>query len=212
MPKPIYLGQKLRRARKDAGLTQDELAKAVGVATVTIQQYERNLREPKYRVLYKISEVLGLPGPSYFLEPEDAERTPYPNVNAERARAGLTQEQLAAKLGVTRKTLYNWELTGIPKDKLDLMAEIFGVSPDYLLDQPGADTDEPAQEERPSILAEKEKQFIRSEMTFFLASKAGAIMLQREGLTPEEKLAVTEEIVREVMGYCRRVLGQSKRK
>jgi transcriptional regulator with XRE-family HTH domain len=57
----------------------------------------------------------------------------YPNVEAERARAGWTQEQLAEKLGVTRKTLYNWELSGIPDDKLDLMARLFKVSPEYLL-------------------------------------------------------------------------------
>lgn len=57
----------------------------------------------------------------------------YPNIAAERARAGLTQEQFADKLGVTRKTLYNWELSGIPEDKVQLMAELFGVSPEYLL-------------------------------------------------------------------------------
>lgn len=57
----------------------------------------------------------------------------YPNVEAERARAGWTQEQLAEKLGVTRKTLYNWELSGIPEDKLALMAKLFKVSPKYLL-------------------------------------------------------------------------------
>lgn len=57
----------------------------------------------------------------------------YPNIAAERARAGLTQEQLADKLGVTRKTLYNWELSGIPEDKIQLMADLFGVSPEYLL-------------------------------------------------------------------------------
>lgn len=58
----------------------------------------------------------------------------YPNIAAERARAGMTQEQLADRLGVTRKTLYNWETTGIPEDKVNLMADIFGVAPDYLLE------------------------------------------------------------------------------
>ena len=31
----------------------------------------------------------------------------YPNINAERSRMGLTIEELAEKLGVTRKTVYN---------------------------------------------------------------------------------------------------------
>ena len=58
----------------------------------------------------------------------------YPNINAERARLGLTAEQLAQKLGVTRKTLYNWSVKGdIPQAKLEQMARIFSCSVDYLL-------------------------------------------------------------------------------
>ncbi len=58
----------------------------------------------------------------------------YPNINAERARLGLSLEQLASELGVTRKTVYNWITKGdIPQSKLILMAEIFDCSIDYLL-------------------------------------------------------------------------------
>lgn len=58
----------------------------------------------------------------------------YPNIDAERARAGLTTEVLACKLGVTRKTLYNWINSGnIPQSALENMAAIFNCSIDYLL-------------------------------------------------------------------------------
>lgn len=58
----------------------------------------------------------------------------YPNIEAERARRCLSVEQLTAKLGVTRKTYYNWCKRGkIPQNKLVLMSEIFGTSVDYLL-------------------------------------------------------------------------------
>lgn len=58
----------------------------------------------------------------------------YPNIAAERARRGMSQEEFAAALGVTRKTLYNWETAGrIPAAALDKMADMFGVSVDYLL-------------------------------------------------------------------------------
>lgn len=58
----------------------------------------------------------------------------YPNIDAERARAGLTAEVLARKLGVTRKTLYNWINSGnIPQSALEKMAAIFNCSIDYLL-------------------------------------------------------------------------------
>ena len=59
----------------------------------------------------------------------------YPNIEAERARNGMTVEDLTKKLGVTRKTYYNWIAQGkIPQSKLIAMADIFEVSVDYLLE------------------------------------------------------------------------------
>lgn len=59
---------------------------------------------------------------------------PYPNINAERHRAGLTLDEFANKLGVTRKTVYNWMAHGaIPQKKLEAMSELFHCSIDYLL-------------------------------------------------------------------------------
>lgn len=58
----------------------------------------------------------------------------YPNIAAEQARKSMTRGELAAQLGVSRKTLYNWVLNGnIPQSKLECMAEIFQCSTDYLL-------------------------------------------------------------------------------
>lgn len=58
----------------------------------------------------------------------------YPNINAERARLGLSMEELAQRLGVTRKTIYNWAAKGnIPQSKLAQMSALFGCSADYLL-------------------------------------------------------------------------------
>jgi len=58
----------------------------------------------------------------------------YPNIDAERARKGLTVSSLTNLLGVNRKTYYNWLSKGvIPQSKLNAMADIFNVSVDYLL-------------------------------------------------------------------------------
>lgn len=58
----------------------------------------------------------------------------YPNIEAERARKGLTKEELANFLGVNRKTLRKWVNVGkIPTDKLTQMADLFGCTTDYLL-------------------------------------------------------------------------------
>lgn len=58
----------------------------------------------------------------------------YPNIDAERARKGLTKTNLAKILNINRKTYYNWVSKGeIPQNKLEEMAELFDVSVDYLL-------------------------------------------------------------------------------
>jgi transcriptional regulator with XRE-family HTH domain len=58
----------------------------------------------------------------------------YPNIAAERARMGLTLEEFSELLGVTRKTILNWETKGnIPQGALEKMADLFHVTVDYLL-------------------------------------------------------------------------------
>lgn len=58
----------------------------------------------------------------------------YPNIEAERARRGMSAEDLAQELGVGRKTLYNWTQNGnIPASALVRMADLFQCSVDYLL-------------------------------------------------------------------------------
>ena len=56
----MELGQIIQEKRKKAGLTQKELAKKIGVATITIQQYERGLREPKLETVARIAEALNV--------------------------------------------------------------------------------------------------------------------------------------------------------
>lgn len=58
----------------------------------------------------------------------------YPNIAAERAKRKMSMDALAEKIGVTRKTIYNWESAGsIPQSALEKMADLFGCSIDYLL-------------------------------------------------------------------------------
>lgn len=51
--------EKIREARKKAGLKQDEFATAIGVSLRTVSNYEAGTRYPKKReTYYKIAEVL----------------------------------------------------------------------------------------------------------------------------------------------------------
>lgn len=58
------------------------------------------------------------------------------NISYYRKLSGLTQEQLAEKLSVDRTTVSKVELAlvGVSLDLLFEMAEIFGISPDKLLE------------------------------------------------------------------------------
>ena len=63
----------------------------------------------------------------------------YPNIAAERAKREMSLEEMADELGVSRKTIYNWEQSGnIPQSALEKMSEMFSCSIDYLLDRRGA--------------------------------------------------------------------------
>ena len=56
-------------------------------------------------------------------------------LNALRRRAGLSQEQLADRLGVTRQSVSKWESGQAAPElgKLVALSELFGVSVDYLV-------------------------------------------------------------------------------
>ncbi|EOC9182277.1 helix-turn-helix domain-containing protein, partial [Escherichia coli] len=52
------LGIRLKRLRKDKGLTQVELGKLSGVTGVTIGYWEKDLNEPGSKALSKLAQAL----------------------------------------------------------------------------------------------------------------------------------------------------------
>ena len=59
------------------------------------------------------------------------------SIEAERARNGMSKDELATQIGISVKTYYNW-LNGvnpIPSTALIKMSDIFGVTIDYLLNR-----------------------------------------------------------------------------
>lgn len=53
-------GQRIRDARKKAGLTQKQLGEQIGVSGAMIGQYETGIRNPKPDTLKKIADPLGV--------------------------------------------------------------------------------------------------------------------------------------------------------
>jgi transcriptional regulator with XRE-family HTH domain len=86
----------------ERGLEQRDVAARLGVQLATVGRWERDQKRPAIRHMPRILELLGpgasgLPGSS----PED--------LRAARRRRGITQAELATRLGVDRRTLGDWE-------------------------------------------------------------------------------------------------------
>ena len=56
----MSVGDNIKKARKNAGLTQKELAEKCGAAEITIRQYESSKREPRNEQLMKIARLLNV--------------------------------------------------------------------------------------------------------------------------------------------------------
>lgn len=54
------LGNNIKKYRKEAGLTQKDLAEILGVAIGTIQQYELGKRQPRLEMINRIARALGI--------------------------------------------------------------------------------------------------------------------------------------------------------
>lgn len=66
------VAEKIRKARRDTGLTQKQFAAKIGMAGSTLGLYETAERSPDYDVLQRISEATGHPMSWFFGETEGA--------------------------------------------------------------------------------------------------------------------------------------------
>ena len=54
------LGEKIRQARREKGLTQEQLAQALFVSRQTVSNWENGKTEPDYQTLVRLSQELGM--------------------------------------------------------------------------------------------------------------------------------------------------------
>lgn len=64
-------GEKIKKQRKQLGLTQVELAEKLHITQGTLAQYETERRKPKFETLKKIADVLCVPWTSLCDDVED---------------------------------------------------------------------------------------------------------------------------------------------
>ena len=130
---PDYFGSRLKALRKKAGLTQEELADVLGISYMTVRRWEAGKASPRVEDIPSIAQALGVPEADLL---DTNASIPFgANLKALRRKAGLTQSQLADKIGVSLLTLFRWE-----KDErqprmseIKALAKALGVSEAELL-------------------------------------------------------------------------------
>ena len=80
-------------------------------------------------------------------------------LKALRLDRGLTQDEVGKRILVSKQTLYKYEndiVTNIPVDKIELLAEVYHVTPAYIMgwEQPEEDVDDsPSYYDDPEVAA-----------------------------------------------------------
>ena len=136
------LGERIKEARKTAGLTQADLAEKLNVHVRTVSKWERGICEPDISVFGSLAAALGVSLGSLFGSEEYGgcvkadEKSVFDaaafggSVAAERKRSGRSQSELAASLNVSADTVSKWErgVTAPSADDLLSLARVFSVS------------------------------------------------------------------------------------
>lgn len=68
----VSFGRVLRQLRKEAGLTQEQLALAAGIERNYVSLIERGINQPALKVIFKLAEALGTT-PSKILQQVEAQ-------------------------------------------------------------------------------------------------------------------------------------------
>ncbi|WP_239449906.1 helix-turn-helix transcriptional regulator [Lactococcus lactis] len=114
-----YVGNKIKEQRIFLGLTQEELAKKVGVGKTTISNYEVGLRSPKKPQMIKLSEVFGISIDDFFPSVNPQNNNVHSDIPSLSSLTEQQQEQLLklSKLDLDDSILNTVELMSKADDK-----------------------------------------------------------------------------------------------
>ncbi len=139
------IGEFLKYIRKQRGLTQEQVAERLNIATPVLSKWENNKAVPSLDMLCRLCNVLNISIEECIaVEVCDGERIlPPENYDAVklgvalkdlRIKNGLSQAEVGKKIFVTSQTVSKWEGGGVSSlEILCKLADIFGVTPTQLL-------------------------------------------------------------------------------
>lgn len=88
------LGERIRFAREEIGMTQQALADLVGIASASVSRIEREVFEPSLNVTVKIFETLGISPEILLAKKASAKTSSFERRIAEEVRALPRSDQL----------------------------------------------------------------------------------------------------------------------
>jgi transcriptional regulator with XRE-family HTH domain len=128
-PVDIHVGSRVRLRRTLLGLSQDKLARAIGVSFQQLQKYERGTNRISASRLYALSKVLGV-GISWFFEdaPSNSKRrTPPAEPRSTANESGADQDPMTAN--ETVKLVRAYYMIEDPKVRKKILHMVRAVSP-----------------------------------------------------------------------------------
>lgn len=87
----LHIGLKVKAARQERGLTQEQLAEAIGKAVETVSNIERGFALTGIETLQQIAWVLGKPMAFFFEDAGDARAVSRRRLEAEEKLRGLSR-------------------------------------------------------------------------------------------------------------------------
>lgn len=134
-------GQRIKTARKQAGMTQSELANKLNIPYQSISQWERDVRNPKRETLQRIADALGV-SVDYLLGTYHLKGILEYKTAAVRDRLfvameqkGLSGEEFCLKLGLPIDEWFKWK-EGSSTSYLEYLPQakqLLGLSDDVLM-------------------------------------------------------------------------------
>ena len=128
-PVDIHVGSRVRLRRTLLGLSQDKLARAIGVSFQQLQKYERGTNRISASRLYALSKVLGV-GISWFFEdaPSNTKRrTPPAEPRQTANESAADQDPMTAN--ETVKLVRAYYMIEDPKVRKKILHMVRAVSP-----------------------------------------------------------------------------------
>ena len=96
----MTIGEKVKTARREKGISQKKLAALIGLSELTVIRLEKGQREPRPSELEKIAEVLGVPVASlYDAVPMKSDVTPLPMPTGKQIPVPLLSPEVTACCG-----------------------------------------------------------------------------------------------------------------